>query len=94
MPGAYILINIRPGVEKQVIDELSQLPGVVHVEGVYGGFDIIVRIEFPTDGMILRTLDKVRRIDGIKSTLTMSFIPGQQKGKTGLDADHLGPPSD
>lgn len=92
MSGAYILVNTRPGVEKQVIDELSQIPGVVHVEGVYGGFDIIVRVEFPADGMMTRTLDRVRRIDGIKSTLTMSFIPGQQKKK--LDADHLGPPSD
>jgi DNA-binding Lrp family transcriptional regulator len=94
VPGAYILINIRPGVEKQVIDELSQIPGVVHVEGVYGGFDIIVRIEFPTDGMMPRTLDRVRKIDGIKSTLTMSFVQGQQKRRPGLDADHMGPPSD
>jgi DNA-binding Lrp family transcriptional regulator len=93
MPGAYVLIKINPGVERQVIDELSQLPGVVHVEGVYGGFDIVVRIEFPTDIMISRTLQKVRSISGIKSTITMSFIDGQQK-KLGADADHLGPPSD
>lgn len=92
MPGAYVLIKINPGVERQVIDELSQLPGVVHVEGVYGGFDIVVRIEFPTDAMISRTLQKVRAVSGIKSTITMSFIDGQQK-RPG-DADHLGPPSD
>ncbi|MGI0020227.1 MAG: Lrp/AsnC ligand binding domain-containing protein [Nitrososphaera sp.] len=93
MPGAYVLIKINPGVERQVIDELSQLPGVVHVEGVYGGFDIVARIEFPTDAMISRTLNKVRKISGIKSTVTMSFIEGQQK-KVRSDMDHLGPPSD
>ena len=93
MSGAYILVNTAPGVEKQVIDELSQIPGVVYVEGVYGGFDVIVRVEFPADEMITRTLNKIRKIEGIKSTLTMTFIPGQHK-KGVTDADHMGPPSD
>ena len=92
MPGAYVLIKIHPGVEKQVIDELSQIPGVVHVDGVYGGFDIVVRVEFPTDTMISRTLQKIRGIAGIKSTVTMSLIEGQRKLRT--DMDQAGPPSD
>jgi DNA-binding Lrp family transcriptional regulator len=91
--GAYILINTHPGVERQVIDELSDIPGVVHVEGVYGGFDIIVRVELSTDSAMIRTLAKIRRIDGIRTTLTMSFIQGQQKKKLGIDPDHFGPPS-
>ena len=41
------MINTLPGMEKPVLDEIAQLPGVVSVEGVYGEFDLIVRVEVP-----------------------------------------------
>jgi hypothetical protein len=42
MPGAYVMINTLPGMEKPVLDRIAQIPGVVSVEGVYAEFDLIV----------------------------------------------------
>ena len=42
MPGAFVMINTLPGMEKPVLNEIAQIPGVVSVEGVYGEFDLIV----------------------------------------------------
>lgn len=92
MPGAYVLINTLPGMEKQVLEEIAQLPGVVSVEGVYGEFDLIVRLEVPVGNSVDFVINKIRKVSGIKSTRTISTIDGERKSGTGMD--YLGPPSD
>jgi DNA-binding Lrp family transcriptional regulator len=92
MPGAYVMINTLPGMERPVLDEISQLPGVVSVEGVYGEFDLIVRLEVPVGNTVDFVITKIRKISGVKSTRTVSTIDGERKSGTGMD--YLGPPSD
>ncbi len=78
MPTAYVLINCDLGAEEEIIKELQKLPEVVEVSGVFGVYDIIVRIS--SDSMDkLRELVTwhVRRIDKVRSTLTMMVIEGQ-----------------
>ncbi|NOJ29239.1 MAG: AsnC family transcriptional regulator [Nitrososphaeraceae archaeon] len=78
MPTAYVLINCDLGSEEEIIKELQKLPEVVEVSGVFGVYDIIVRIS--SDSMDkLRELVTwhVRRIDKVRSTLTMMVIEGQ-----------------
>ncbi len=82
MPTAYVLINCDLGAEEEIIKELQKLPEVVEVSGVFGVYDIIVRIS--SDSMDkLRELVTwhVRRIDKVRSTLTMMVIEGQGESK-------------
>ncbi|HEX7031393.1 MAG TPA: Lrp/AsnC ligand binding domain-containing protein [Nitrososphaera sp.] len=92
MPGAYVMINTLPGMEKPVLEEIAQIPGVVSVEGVYGEIDLIVRLEVPVGNSVGFVIDKIRKVQGIKSTKTISTIDGERK--SGIGMDYLGPPSD
>jgi DNA-binding Lrp family transcriptional regulator len=92
MPGAYVMINTLPGMERPVLDEIAQIPGVVSVEGVYGEFDLIVRLEVPVGNSVDLVINKIRKVSGIKSTRTISTIDGERK--SGIGMDYLGPPSD
>jgi len=92
MPGAYVMVNTLPGMEKPVLEEIAQIPGVVSVEGVYGEIDLIVRLEVPMGNSVGFVIDKIRKVAGIKSTKTISTIDGERKSGTGMD--YLGPPSD
>ena len=86
------MINTLPGMEKPVLDEIAQLPSVVSVEGVYGEFDLIVRVDVPQGNTVDLVINQIRKIHGIKSTRTISSIEGERTSGTGMD--HMGPPSD
>ncbi len=86
------MVNTLPGMEKPVLEEIAQIPGVVSVEGVYGEIDLIVRLEVPMGNSVGFVIDKIRKVAGIKSTKTISTIDGERKSGTGMD--YLGPPSD
>jgi DNA-binding Lrp family transcriptional regulator len=92
MPGAYVMINTLPGMEKPVLNEIAQIPCVVSVEGVYGEFDLIVRVDVPLGNTVDLVINQIRKINGIKTTRTISSIEGEHTSGTGMD--HLGPPSD
>ena len=41
---SYMLIECSPGSEKDVINQISSLTGVVEVNGVFGKYDIFVKV--------------------------------------------------
>ena len=78
MPTAYVLINCDLGSEEEIIKELKKLPEAVEVSGVYGVYDIIAEIRSDTMDKLRETITwHVRRIDKVRSTLTMIVIEGQ-----------------
>ena len=78
MPTAYVLINCDLGSEDDIIKELKKLPEVVEVSGVFGVYDIIVRIRSDSMDKFREVVTwNVRRIDKVRSTLTMMVIEGQ-----------------
>ncbi|MGZ5489781.1 MAG: Lrp/AsnC ligand binding domain-containing protein [Nitrososphaeraceae archaeon] len=78
MPTAYVLINCDLGSEEDIIKELKKLPEVVEVSGVFGVYDIIVRIRSDSMDKLREVVTwNVRRIDKVRSTLTMMVIEGQ-----------------
>ena len=83
MPTAYVLINCDLGSEEEILRELKKLPEIIEVSGVYGVYDIILKIRSATMGKLRETITwHVRRIDKVRSTLTMIVIEGQgDKGK-------------
>ena len=78
MPTAYVLINCDLGSEEEIIREVKKLSEVIEVSGVYGVYDIVVKIRSDTMDKLRETITwHVRRIDKVRSTLTMIVIEGQ-----------------
>ncbi len=78
MPTVYVLVNCDLGFERDIIEKLKQVPGVTEVTYVVGVYDIIVRMS-ANDIDELREIIKsdIRKIDKVRSTLTMIVIEGQ-----------------
>ncbi|MFQ5969470.1 MAG: Lrp/AsnC ligand binding domain-containing protein [Nitrososphaerales archaeon] len=83
MPTAYVLINCDLGSEEEIIREIKKLPDVKEVSGVYGVYDIIVKVQADSMDKLRESITwKVRRIDKVRSTLTMIVIEGQGTPKS------------
>ena len=44
MPTAYILINYEIGAEKNILNKLKTVPGVIEASEVNGVYDIVVKM--------------------------------------------------
>ena len=77
MAEAYVLINCDLGTEDGVIKELKSISGVSEVKGVFGVYDVIAKVNAPSEGEIKKVIAKVRSMSSIKSSLTMMVIEGQ-----------------
>jgi len=78
METAYVLINCDMGYEEQVIEELEHISDVKEVHGTYGAYDIIAKVETDETAALRETLTwKIRRIDKVRSTLTLMGIKYQ-----------------
>lgn len=77
MSVAYILLNSKPDSEAEIITKTKEIvsksmdPIICEIQGVYGIYDIIVRIECQDIDTIQYILAKIRKIDKIVSTITM-----------------------
>ncbi len=78
MATAYVLINCELGSEEAIIGQLKGLEGVKEVHGTFGAYDILVKIESDTVEKLRETITwKIRKIEKIRSTLTLMGIEGQ-----------------
>lgn len=77
MPSVYLLINCKQGEEKETIEELKQLPEIVEVYQAYGAYDLIAKVSVDTIEPKESISWRIRRIDKIKSTITLVAIEGQ-----------------
>jgi len=78
MAEAYVLINCEIGSEEKVIEELKTIDGVEEVHGTFGAYDILAKVESDQVETLRETITwKIRKIDKIRSTLTLMGIEGQ-----------------
>ena len=78
MATAYVLINCELGSEESIISHLKTLEGVIEVLGTFGAYDILAKIESGTVEALRETITwKIRKIEKIRSTLTLMGIEGQ-----------------
>ena len=81
MPTGNILVNCTLGSEEKIINEITKLPDVKEVRGTYGVHDIFVKVSSEnTEAMNHTITNKIRKIPGITSTVTLVVIE-EQGGK-------------
>ncbi|KRT60844.1 MAG: Lrp/AsnC ligand binding domain-containing protein [Nitrosopumilaceae archaeon] len=79
MVTAYVLINCDLGSEEDVIDALKNVEDVKEIHGTFGAYDIIAKVDNSKIDTLRETITwKIRKIDRIRSTLTLMGIGGQE----------------
>jgi len=79
MTTAYVLINCDLGFDTEIIDEIKQLEEVKEVHGVFGAYDIIVKLESDNVDNLRDVITwKIRKLNRVRSTLTLMTIKGQE----------------
>jgi len=79
MATAYVLINCDLGCEAEIIDKVKQIDGVKEIHGVFGVYDIIIKVESPNVENLRDIITwKIRKLDSVRSTLTLMAIEGQE----------------
>lgn len=75
MPIAFVLLNVEPGGEEEVLKELRSVPEVKEAYRVYGVYDTVVKVEAPTAEKLKELITwKIRRLQKVRSTLTMLAV--------------------
>jgi len=78
MAIAYVIINCDLGYEEQIIEELKHLSDVKEIHGTFGAYDILAKVESDQITTLRETItSKIRKIDRIRSTLTLMAIEDQ-----------------
>ena len=78
MATAYVLINCELGSEESIISQLKTLEGIIEVHGTFGAYASLAKIESSTVEALRETITwKIRKIEKIRSTLTLMGIEGQ-----------------
>ena len=78
MEIAYVLVNCDLGSEVGVIQDLKQIDSVKEVHGTFGAYDIITKIENLDRDKVRDVITwNIRKIEHVRSTLTLMGIPGQ-----------------
>jgi DNA-binding Lrp family transcriptional regulator len=78
MATAYILINCELGSEESIIQKLKNITGISEVSGTFGAYDVLAKIESPTAETLREIITwKIRKVDQIRSTLTLMGVEGQ-----------------
>ncbi len=78
MAIAYVLINCELGSEELIIDELKHISDVKEIHGTFGAYDILAKVESDGVKKLRETIVwKIRKINKVKSTLTLMGIDDQ-----------------
>jgi len=78
MATAFVLINCEMGSEQKVIDQVKSIDEIKEVRGVFGAYDVLVKIETASVERLREIITwKIRKMDRIRSTLTLMVVEGQ-----------------
>ena len=80
MPIAYVLINSDLGTDVTIIKKIKEIlternDVQYEIQGVYGVYDIILKLSSASSDALRSIItNKIRKINNIQSTLTMTVI--------------------
>jgi DNA-binding Lrp family transcriptional regulator len=79
MTSAFLLINCDFPFTEDVIGELEKVPEIIEVYKLHGMYDIIARVKSNSEEELNEVVKvRVRKIDKVKSTLTMIIVEGRK----------------
>ncbi len=80
MPIAYVLLNCSLGSEEKVIEQLKQIESVKEVNGTFGTYDILAKLQASNIEDLRNGISsQIRNIDNVTGTLTLMGIKDQEQ---------------
>jgi len=76
---AYVLISTEIGAEASVLENLRSMNEVEEGYIIYGIYDIIAKLNVENEEKLKEIVTSIRRIEGVKSTLTILVLRGFKK---------------
>ncbi len=70
MPKAFVMIDVRPGHEKDVQEAIEKIKGVQFVYQVTGAHDMIAFVDTEPYDELTQVVSRVRKVEGIRDTDT------------------------
>jgi DNA-binding Lrp family transcriptional regulator len=72
VPSAYVMFNVSPGLEYQVLEDARKTGGVEEAYISYGVYDLIVKATAPTMTELRELVTfKFRQLANVTSTMTL-----------------------
>ncbi len=79
MVFAYVLLNCDLGFEEDIISQLKTIDEVKEMKGVFGVYDLVAKVESDDVDKLRDVITrKIRKLDTIRTTLTLMAIHGQE----------------
>ena len=73
MAIGYVLINVQPGTEQQVYNDVRNLPHVADATVLFGDHDLIVKLEANDLVTIAKAVvEHIRAVEGVVNTKTLA----------------------
>ena len=73
MAIGYVLINVHPGMEQQVYNDVKTLPHVTDATVLFGDHDLIVKLEADDLATIAKAVvEHIRSVEGVVNTKTLA----------------------
>jgi DNA-binding Lrp family transcriptional regulator len=68
---AYVLINVRPGRVRDVVESVSSMAGVKHADACWGVPDVFAYAETSDERSLHQlVIDKIQNLEGVERTET------------------------
>jgi DNA-binding Lrp family transcriptional regulator len=75
MASCFVLVNVDLGAEEKVLSEVRKTSNVKECHRVYGVYDMIAELEADSMDELKQVVTwKLRKIEGVRSTLTSIVI--------------------
>ena len=74
MAMAYVLLNSEVGFERDVLENLKDIPDVMEAFRLHGVYDIIIHVEADTVGELKELISEIRQMENVRSVLMMIVI--------------------
>jgi len=71
---AFVMVNIEVGTEAKVAEQFKKINGVTEISFLYGNYDFVVRVEANNLEDVKKCVAKIRNVENVKSTLTMTVV--------------------
>ncbi|QLH03342.1 AsnC family transcriptional regulator [Nitrosopumilus cobalaminigenes] len=74
---AYVLVTCNSGSESSIISEFKELPEVIEINGIWGKYDIFLKVSDPDPSKMDQVVQRLRNHPDITDSYTMHVLYGQ-----------------